>query len=278
MKIIITLLIINLFTYFDNNISKINEIKKEAKKNFSEKKYDQAIDKYKYLIDSMNLNDDNVMLNLSHSYLLNGDTLNAIDGYNSLTTSKKGNIKSIAYQQLGVISDKYQKLKESSELFKNSIKSNPENVESKYNYELVMKKIKEQENKEQQNQENKEQQNQENKEQENKDQQNQENKKQQNQENKDQQNQENKKQQNQENKDQQNQENKDQQNQENKDQQNQENKEQQNQTVEEKLKEINISKEKAEMILEALKNNEIQYLQQLKRKSSKKVDKSKPDW
>ena len=114
MKIIITVLIINLFTYFDNNISKINEIKKEAKKNFSEKKYDQAIDKYKYLIDSMNLNDDNVMLNLSHSYLLNGDTLNAIDGYNSLTESKKGNIKSIAYQQLGVISDKYQKLKESS--------------------------------------------------------------------------------------------------------------------------------------------------------------------
>ena len=230
MKTIITLLIINLFTYFDNNISKINEIKKEAKRNFSEKKYDQAIDKYKYLIDSMNLNDDNVMLNLSHSYLLNGDTLNAIDGYNSLTESKKGNIKSIAYQQLGVISDKYQKLKESSELFKNSIKSNPENIESKYNYELVMKKIKEQEN-----QENKEQENQENKEQENKEQ-------------------------------------------ENKEQENKENKEQQNQTIEEKLKEINISKEKAEMILEALKNNEIQYLQQLKRKTSKKVDKSKPDW
>ena len=241
MKIIITLLIINLFTYFDNNISKINEIKKEAKRNFSEKKYDQAIDKYKYLIDSMNLNDDNVMLNLSHSYLLNGDTLNAIDGYNSLTESKKGNIKSIAYQQLGVISDKYQKLKESSALFKNSIKSNPENIESKYNYELVMKKIKEQ-----QNQENKEQQNQENK--------------------------ENKEQQNKENKEHQNKENKEQQN------QKQQNQKQQNQTIEEKLKEINISKEKAEMILEALKNNEIQYLQQLKRKTSKKVDKSKPDW
>ena len=50
MKIIITLSIISLFTYFvDNNISKINEIKKEAKKNFCEKKYDQAINKYKYL-------------------------------------------------------------------------------------------------------------------------------------------------------------------------------------------------------------------------------------
>jgi len=255
MKIIITLLIINLFTYFDNNISKINEIKKEAKRNFSEKKYDQAIDKYKYLIDSMNLNDDNVMLNLSHSYLLNGDTLNAIDGYNSLTESKKGNIKSIAYQQLGVISDKYQKLKESSELFKNSIKSNPKNIESKYNYELVMKKIKEQENKEQENKENKEQENKENKEQENKENKEQENKEQENQ--------------TQQNQTQQNQ------TQQNQTQQNQT---QQNQTIEEKLKEINISKEKAEMILEALKNNEIQYLQQLKRKTSKKVDKSKPDW
>ena len=60
--------------------------------------------------------------------------------------------------------------------------------------------------------------------------------------------------------------------------QKQENQKQENQTIEEKLKEINISKEKAEMILEALKNNEIQYLQQLKRKTSKKVDKSKPDW
>ena len=217
MKTILILLIVNLSSYFENNISKINQFKKEAEKNFREKKYNIAIDNYKYLIDSMKLNDDNVMLNLSHSYLLNGDTINAIDGYNSLISSKEKKVKSIAYQQLGVISKKYQKLKESSELFKNSIKSNPENIDSKFNYELVMKKIKE----EQKNQK------------------------------EDQQNQK-------------------------EDQQNQ--KEDQQSSIEKKLKEINISKEKAEMILEALKNNEVQYLQQLKRKTSKKVDKSKPDW
>ena len=210
MKTIIVLLIVNISSYFENNISKINQFKKEAEKNFREKKYNIEIDNYKYLIDSMKLNDDNVMLNLSHSYLLNGDTINAIDGYNSLISSKEKKVKSIAYQQLGVISNKYQKLKESSELFKNSIKSNPENIDSKFNYELVMKKIKE----EQKNQK--------------------------------------------------------------EDQQNQ--KEDQQSSIEKKLKEINISKEKAEMILEALKNNEVQYLQQLKRKTSKKVDKSKPDW
>lgn len=46
----------------------------------------------------------------------------------------------------------------------------------------------------------------------------------------------------------------------------------------EKLKEMKISKEKAEMILQAMKNNEIQYVQQNKRKAKKRKDRSKPDW
>jgi outer membrane biosynthesis protein TonB len=47
---------------------------------------------------------------------------------------------------------------------------------------------------------------------------------------------------------------------------------------EEKLKELNMSEEKARMILEAMRNNEIQYLQQMKRKATKKPDSGKPDW
>ncbi|MEE3112760.1 MAG: hypothetical protein VX263_01530, partial [Bacteroidota bacterium] len=82
------------------------------------------------------------------------------------------------------------------------------------------------------------------------------------------------------------QENKEQENkeQENKEQENkeQENKEQENKeqekSIEEKLKEVNMSKKKAEMILNALNNIEFQYIQQLKRKASKKIDKNKPDW
>ena len=49
-------------------------------------------------------------------------------------------------------------------------------------------------------------------------------------------------------------------------------------SIEEKLKKINMTKKKAEMILNALNNNEFQYIQQLKRKPSKKTDKTKPDW
>jgi hypothetical protein len=41
---------------------------------------------------------------------------------------------------------------------------------------------------------------------------------------------------------------------------------------------MEISEEMARMILEALRNNEIQYIQQNKKKAKKPKDNSKPDW
>lgn len=46
----------------------------------------------------------------------------------------------------------------------------------------------------------------------------------------------------------------------------------------ERLEEMNLTEEKARMILEAMKNNEIQYIQQNRRKPTKKPDSNKPDW
>ncbi|MEQ8714304.1 MAG: hypothetical protein RIC80_14885 [Cyclobacteriaceae bacterium] len=46
----------------------------------------------------------------------------------------------------------------------------------------------------------------------------------------------------------------------------------------EKLEEMNLSEEKAKMILEAMRNSEVQYLQQMKKKATKKADSKKPDW
>lgn len=48
--------------------------------------------------------------------------------------------------------------------------------------------------------------------------------------------------------------------------------------TEQRLKEMDISPEKARMILEAMKSNEVQYLQQKKRKNSRRSDSGKPDW
>ena len=54
--------------------------------------------------------------------------------------------------------------------------------------------------------------------------------------------------------------------------------EQRLQTQYERLRKANISPEKANMMLEAMKNAEQQYLQQIPKKPSKPADKSKPNW
>ncbi len=51
-----------------------------------------------------------------------------------------------------------------------------------------------------------------------------------------------------------------------------------NPSQQEKMKDMKISEEKAKMILEAMKNQEAQYLQQNKRKATKPQNKGKPDW
>ena len=192
---------------------------------------------YNTLIDSFNISNEKIHLNLAHSYLLSNDTLKAIENYNMASITNNNKIKSIAYQQLGNINESKNKLKNATEFYKKSILSNNSNLDSKYNYELVTKKLKEQEKKKKEkNKKEEDNKNQQNKEQENKE--------------------KNKKEQK------------------NKNQQNKE----QEKSIEEKLKEVNISKKKAEMILNALNNIEFQYIQLLKRKASKKIDKNKPDW
>jgi len=310
----VIILVINPFTDLDK-IARVNEAKKEAEQAYLSKNYAKAKEKYIYLKDSLGVNDDKLLLNLANSEYLLNDTTNAYDAYNGLIDSNNSHIRSIAYQQLGAIQFQQKKYKEALQHYKSSLKSDPGNADARYNYELLKKIIKEQEQKQNKDQQNKDQQNkdQQNKDQQNKDQQNkdQQNKDQQNkdQQNKDQQSkdQQNKDQQNkdQQNKDQQNkdqeQKNKEEQDQQKQDQQKQDEekkgqeKEQDQQKQdqqqqekdkqakpnpidEEKLKEMKISEEKARLILEAMKNNEVQYIQQNKRKAKKKKDPSKPDW
>lgn len=251
-------------------IARINALKKEAKEAYLSGDYQKAIENYQYLVDSFDVKDDMLMLNLSNAYYKINDTTNAISNYQSLLESPTREVRSIAYQQLGIIKSQSKKYKEALRDFKQSLKANPVNNDARYNYELLKKLIQEQEQPQQQQQQ-----------QQNKDQQ--QNKKQQ----KDQQKQEQKEQQKEE--EQQDQQN--QQNQEGEDQQQQEQQEGQEKEEEtdegekqempstmDKLKEMNISEEKAKMILEAMKNNEIQYIQQNKRKAKNRKKSNKPDW
>ena len=251
------ILILNIILVFilNDKIDEINRLTNSAEKSFFSKNYDESIRNYKTLIDSLDYSNEKIYLNLAHSYLLSNDTLNAIENYNFASLTENNKIKSIALQQLGNINEKNKKLDEALSFYKESIIADNNNEDSKYNYELVKRRIEEEKKKNQQN-----------------------NKKDQNKNSKDNQkkNQSENKKQDKEGKEDKNNQNQDEQKQNKENEKNE--KKSEEESVEEKLKKINMTKKKAEMILNALNNNEFQYIQQLKRKPSKKTDKSKPDW
>jgi Ca-activated chloride channel homolog len=280
-------ILILLFFFSGNNpteIALINTYKKNAEKSFLSNDFSNAASQYRFLIDSLQIDEDAIKLNLGHAYQQLGDTSSARTYYNQATLTNDHNLKSIAYQQLGVMSKASSNLNESLNYLKASIKANPSNTDARYDYELVKKLLEQRKDQNQSDQdENKEQQDQEQQDQE------QQNQEQQDQEQQDQEQQdqdgdadEKKEQEQKEAADQQEkkpeEEAKDAESAQNEEEEKADENEQRNQDIEQKLQEMNISPEKAEMILEAMKNGEIQYIQQQKRKPTEKPDKGKPDW
>src|ERR1043166_5378817 len=83
-------------------VGKINSLKSEAKKAYLAGDFKTAIEKYKYLIDSMGVNEEEVGMNLANSYFRTNDTTSAFSSYQPLTASNSPKIKSWANQQMGV--------------------------------------------------------------------------------------------------------------------------------------------------------------------------------
>lgn len=190
---IVTLLVSMLISLSDggNSITKIareNSVKKEAEEAYQNKNYAKAIEKFTYLTDTLKVADEKAILNLGHAYYKTGDLPNAAKSYEKLYGSANNNIKSIAAQQLGIISYKGDKDKEKAlAYFKDALRANPANAEARYNYELLKKMQdkkddpkmdnKQDQKKDQDKQDqNKQDQNQQNKDQQNKDQQGKDNK------------------------------------------------------------------------------------------------------
>jgi len=270
MKYLIVYILLVIFTDDINEIATINRVKDEAAKAYNDGDYGEAIKSYSFLFDSLGENNDKILLNLSNAYFKAQDTSNAQFHYAKLTESGDKSVKSIAHQQLGVIATNTGKYDAALEEFKNSLRADPGNNDARYNYELLKRLIEENQQQQNQDQQNKDQQNQDQQDQ-NQDQQQQ----QQDQENEEEQNQE--EQQNQQNP-QQEQEQQEEQQQQEQQESEEENEDEQAQPQPQETEEMEISEEMAKMILEALRNNEIQYIQQNKKKAKKPKDNSKPDW
>lgn len=183
--------------------------------------------------------------NLGDAYYQQKRYDEALNSYQTaLSQAKTKNEKAQVYHNIGNSLLKSSKIKESIEAYKNSLKLNPNDEETKYNLSYALNMLK---NQQKQNQNNNQQ---------NKDQ------------NKDQK----------QNKDQ----NKDQKNKDQQNKQNQQNPNQQkNQTAQQdatKQKQQNkISKQEAERILQALKNNEKELQKKLRKQKGKPV-KTDKDW
>jgi len=275
MKSVFAAIVLLAFTVDPGKIGTINSLKSEAKEAYQKRDFKTAIEKYRYLVDSLNVTEDEVRLNLANAYFEANDTVNTFQNYQPLTQSANSKIRSVAHQQLGVLANRQGKFEEALAGFKHALKADPSNEDARYNYEMVKKKLEDQKKKEEEQKKkdpNQQDKNEEQKKEENKDQ------------NKDQQDQKDKQDQNKDQKDKQDQ-NKEKQDKESKEKKEKEQQQKENQekkdippSVSDKLKEMEMSEEKAKMILEAMKNQEIQYLQQNKRKATKPKDKSKPDW
>ncbi|NOS93053.1 MAG: hypothetical protein HOP30_14110 [Cyclobacteriaceae bacterium] len=290
MKTVYLFLIGSLLLIDPGKISKINSAKAEAKKAYLSGDFKTAVKKYSYLIDSLGVNEEEVRANLANAYFQLNDTTHAQNTYQQLTQSANKRISSVANQQLGVMANNKEKLDEALNYFKQALKAAPENNEARYNYEVVKKKL---EDKKKQDEKKKDQKDQDKKDDQKKDQKDQK-KDQKEQDKKDQQKKDQeKKDQEKKDQDKKDQDKKDQKDK-SKEEKEKEQKEKEQQAKEDEQKkkdekdkptpssnepkEMNMSPEKAKMILEAMKNQERQYLQQNKRKATKPKDKGKPDW
>jgi tetratricopeptide (TPR) repeat protein len=270
--------IVSLAIFTDpGKINQINTLKNEARKAFNTGDFQTAASKYQILKDSLSVNEDEINLNLAHAYYQLSDSAQAISTYQEATASLDKTIRSKANQQLGIINNQQGKFEEALNNFKQAIKADPNNMDARYNYEMLKKKLEEKKKQEeQQKQDPKQNDQQKNKDEEKKEEQNKKDKEKSEQEKKE---------------DQKKSENKDEKSKEEKKDEEQKKDEQQKDSekpseekketppsVSEKLQQMKISEEKAKMLLEAMKNQEVQYLQQNKRKATKPKEKGKPDW
>jgi hypothetical protein len=278
-------------------IAKANEAKELAAKAFSVADYATAITQYNFLIDSLGYDDNALVLNRAHAYFQSKDTLKAFDNYRAASMSDQGRIQAEAFNQLGVLSEQKAQQKEALSYYKEALRADATNQEARYNYELLKKKLREQE-KQKQEQQDKGEKNQEEQQDKEKQEQEKGDKSEGDSEDKskgdqdkadpsegekgDKQEQKDKQEGEQEGEQKEGEQDGEQSEAEAKAQQEQEakdgDKSKMKPSTSDKLKAMNVSEEKAKQILEALRNKEAQYLQQTRKKATKKKDSGKPDW
>jgi alpha-galactosidase/6-phospho-beta-glucosidase family protein len=225
-----------------HRVARINAAKKQAETLYNDKAYSEAFQAYRMLTDSFKIQEQSVWLNMGHAAFMAGKLKESEPAYQQALKGQNTFLKSVAAQQLGLASLAANDKDKAIARFKEALLFNPTNEVARYNYELALKQKKKEEQNKPKPKENE---------------------------------QEDKKEDQKEDQGKKNQENKKQKEEKPQDQPGEEEKEK---DAPQPFKEIKISEEKAKALLEAMKNNEKQYLQQLKKEPKQSTSKAVRDW
>lgn len=145
MRLLILLnILLSFWTTFNETGTK-NHIKARAEAAYQNKDYNNAIIQYRKLIEKYKVNDEKVILNIAHAYFSIKDTAIARYYYQKITHSKSPDISSVANLQLGILEAYKENYETALKYFKESLKYYSENEEARYNYELLQKLIEKEE-------------------------------------------------------------------------------------------------------------------------------------
>ena len=149
MRVVVLFLLISVLSGDISKIARVNRVKSLAEDAYKNGEFETAISSFRLLTDSLGIDEDPVLLNLANAYFKQNDTTNAAQYYSKVLSSDDVYLRSLAYQQMGIINKQQNKHKEALSDFKSSLKSNPQNEEARYNYELLKKLMDEQEQQQQ---------------------------------------------------------------------------------------------------------------------------------
>ena len=137
-----------------SRIARVNDMRGEAREAYVSGDYKTAATLYKYLSDSLNVDEDEIVINLANSYFHLNDSANATTGYQAASLSENSRIRSKAQQQLGILNHRHGKMEEALANFKAAIKADKNNIDAKYNYEMLKKKLDEEKRKQEEKEKN----------------------------------------------------------------------------------------------------------------------------
>lgn len=143
MKAVMALiLLISLLSGGITAISKVNTYAQRAAAAYARQDYMEAIASYTYLLDDLSVEDDQMRLNLAHAYYQAGLYPQATAAYQFLADHPTLHLRALTHLQLGNIHTKQKKYKRALALYKQALIIEPANNEARYNYELLKKYLK----------------------------------------------------------------------------------------------------------------------------------------